>query len=393
MRVTFAAPKGTQPAEPPQAARRRDLVRRMSDLYTRWGYQPVDLPALEIYDADHPKADQAFTLTDPAGGLLSLRSDFTPAVARYVAAQQAASGGPHAREPVRLQVSGSVWQAIHPDVGRTREFHQVGVELVGVSHERADAELVHLARETIRLTGLTPRVELGSPGLLTALMVEAGVPEDAREALAFAIDRKDVADVARQLRAAGVSGVAADGLLAMPDLYGPVEQLNDAERFATGDASRAQLRHLRGVIDAFDDASELLLDLGMARRHTYYTGVTFRAYTPDFGQPLLGGGRYDGALLPFAAGFSLSLERLERALGAPEAGPYVDGVVVNDAAAERLRAAGYRVARSIATEPAPLRAEAERLGAQWCVVNGNVEPLTAGVDVSAIVSIVQGNGA
>lgn len=363
----------------------------MSDLYTRWGYQPVDLPALESYDVNHPKADQAFTLTDPAGGLLSLRSDFTPAVARYVAAQQAAAGGPNRSEPVRLQVSGSIWQAIDPDVGRTREFHQVGVELVGVSHERADAELVHLARETIRLTGLTPRVELGSPGLLTALMVEAGVPEHAREALAFAIDRKDVADVAHQLQAAGIHGAAAEGLLVMPDLYGPVERLNDAERFVSGDASRAQLRHLRGVIDAFDDASELLLDLGMARRHTYYTGVTFRAYTPDFGQPLLGGGRYDGALLPYAAGFSLSLERLERALGAPEVVSYLDGVVAEDAVADRLRAAGYRVARSIATEPAPLRAEAERLGARWCVVSGNVEPLVADVDVAALEAIVQGD--
>ena len=360
----------------------------MSDLYTRWGYQPVDLPALEVYDATHPKAEQAFTLTDPTGGLLSLRSDFTPAVARYVAAHEFAAGA-----PVRLQVSGSVWQAIHPDVGRTREFHQVGVELVGVSHERADAELVYLARETVRLAGLTPRVELGSPGLLTALMHEAGVPHDRREALAFAIDRKDVSDVERQLAAAGIVGPTADALLAMPDLYGPVERIDEAERWAAGDASRAQLRHLRGVIDAFDDPSELLLDLGMARRHTYYTGITFRAYTPDFGQPLLGGGRYDGALLPYAAGFSLSLERLERALGAPVSEPVLDGLAVDDQVADRLRQAGFRVARSIATDLDGVRREAERLGAKWFAVGSEIHAIALDINVNAIEAAAQGRDA
>ena len=87
----------------------------------------------------------------------------------------------------------------------------------------------------------------------------------------------------------------------------------------------------------------------MARRLSYYTGVTFRAYTFDFGQSLLGGGRYDGALLPYAAGFAIGLERLLSAMSGTKggAGPFV--LSLDDDASRRLRAHGYRVERALVT--------------------------------------------
>src|SRR5690606_957415 len=174
----------------------------------------------------------------------------------------------------------------------------------GVSHARADAEIIHLARESDRAVGLVPRVEVGNPAFVRAAFEAAGVPPSHHDVLADAIDRKDRADIAVVLDALGVRGRAAEALLQAPDLYGGGEVLDDARRVAPSDAARAAIDRLEGVVAEFEDDSELQLDLGMARRLSYYTGVTFRAYTLDFGQPLLGGGRYDGALLPYAAGFS-----------------------------------------------------------------------------------------
>ncbi|MEX2502236.1 MAG: ATP phosphoribosyltransferase regulatory subunit, partial [Trueperaceae bacterium] len=279
---------------------------------------------------------------------------------------------------VRLQVAGPVWHATMPELARTREFTQIGVELIGVRHPRADAELIHLARESVRTVGLRPRVEIGSPGFVRALMDEAGVPETARADLADAIDRKDLTDVAERTSSAGARGAAADALLAVPDLYGGTEMLARAEAVATGEASRAALRYLSGVLDEFEDASELILDLGMARRLSYYTGVTFRAYTVDFGQPLLGGGRYDGALLPYAAGFALGLERLASAL--PEADPPGRPSVasLDDHAARLLRAAGIAVVRPFATDLDDARREARRDGTRWLVTPTGLEALEDG---------------
>ena len=97
---------------------------------------------------------------------------------------------------------------------------------------------------------------------------------------------------------------------------------------------------------------DLMIDLSIGRRLSYYTGLTFRAYTPDFGQPLLGGGRYDGALLPAAAGFTIGLERLvraaDRAADGEEPPPAV--LSLDDPAARVLRREGVRVVRGLTTE-------------------------------------------
>ena len=189
---------------------------------------------------------------------------------------------------------------------------------------------------------------------------------DRRDGLADAIDRKDRRDLADLLgrgapRPGGRAPPAA--LLHVPDLYGGREVLDHARAVAPWPDAQRELDRLAGVLAEFEDASELALDLAMARRLAYYTGVTFRAYTPDFGQPLLGGGRYDGALLPAAAGFSIGVERLLQATLAPSAAPEPAPRVLalDDPAARVLRHAGVRVVRALHTDVEQARSEARDL--------------------------------
>src|SRR5690625_6030982 len=128
-----------------------------------------------------------------------------------------------------------------------------------------------------------------------------------------------------------------DALLGVPDLFGGSEVLSRARQLAPWPETQTELDRTEAILDQFEDVSELLRELGMARRLSYYTSMTFRAYTPDFGQPLLGGGRYDGALLPAAAGFSLGLERLlSAALPAGDDGTPGRIVLSRDDVAARL---------------------------------------------------------
>ena len=123
--------------------------------------------------------------------------------------------------------------------------------------------------------------------------------------MADAIDRKDIRSVRELLEPYALATDLRNALLEVADLYGEVDVLDRARQLAPWAETQAELDDLTAVLAEFEDDSELLLDLGRARRLSYYTGVTFQAYTFDFGQPLLGGGRYDGALLPYAAGFTL----------------------------------------------------------------------------------------
>lgn len=392
-----APPDGTRFVTPESARLREAVTASLASLYDAWGYEPVEVPALERYDVTHPRAEQSFKLSDRDSGVLALRSDFTPALAQLVRAYHPAIADGE-RRALRYRYAGTVWHAIDPEFARTREFTQVGLELIGVSNARADAEVIHLARETVRAVGLVPRVELGNPGFVRALFDLAEVRTRDREALADAIDRKDRSDLRTLLAAAEVRGPAAEALLEATGLYGDAGVLREARRVAPWPETRAEIDRLEGVLDEFEDDSELLIDLGMARRLSYYTGVTFRAYTFDYGQPLLGGGRYDGALLPYAAGFSMGLERILGALpqvdtstadtpqidvsradapradapraetrdgGTPDSGARAATgglgarlLCSDDAVARRLREAGFRVLRATATDPSAVEDEA-----------------------------------
>ena len=362
-----APPDGTRFVAPSAARARSGVVTRLAALYDAWGYLPVEVPVLERYAPEHPRASQSFKLSDRDSGVLALRSDFTPAVARLVRSGlgELETAGADARAGLRLQYAGKVWHAIDPELARTREFTQIGLELVGVSNARADAELIHLARESVRTVGLSPRVEVGNPGFVRALFDEVAIPAAARADVADAIDRKDRTEVRSRARALGIAGAGADALEGVCDLYGDVSVLHEARRMAPWDGTSREIARLMDVIDQFEDASELLVDLGMARRLSYYTGVTFRAYTFDFGQPLLGGGRYDGALLPYAAGFSIGLERLMDAMPGPLPAVRATVVSLDDEGARRLRRAGVSVVRALSADADGARAEARELGALW----------------------------
>lgn len=366
---------GTRFTLPPLAEKRRKLLSQLRDLYADWGYRNVEVPALEVFDPAHPRVNQSFKLNDDGGRLLALRTDFTPALAGLVRFhhRQAAAGA----AALRLQYSGTVWHAIDPDFAHAREFTQVGIELIGVSNARADTELIHLARESVRVFGLAPRVEIGSPAFVRALFRLAEVPDDREDALASAIDRKDENALKELLGNLKLAPDLQRALSAVPDLYGGQEVLKEARRLAPWPETLKELERTENILEQFEDRSELLLELGMARRLSYYTGMTFRAYTPDFGQPLLGGGRYDGALLPAAAGFSLGLERLLSAALPGYAEPLPRAILSSDDVAARLlRRHGFTVVRALSADPAHLRAEAATAGAACLVHEGKVEAVT-----------------
>ena len=364
-----APPEGTRFALPNEAAARTQIIGKLQALFDSWGYALVDTPVLEHYDPAHPRAAQSFKLSDRDSGVLALRSDFTPAIAHLVRS--------HFDEdaPQRFQYCGKAWQAINPDFARTREFTQLGLELTGISNPRADAELIHLAREAVREVGLTPRVELGNPGFVRALFDLAEIPEEMQETLAETIDRKDVAGLEKMLDGYNLTADLKNALLGVADLYGDIVIVSEARRLAPWPETLQALDDLEAILAEFENLNELLLDFGRARRLSYYTGVTFQAYTFDFGQPLLGGGRYDGALLPYAAGFTIGLERLLLALPLQDdhAPPLV--LSLDDAGARHLRAAGYRVERGLSSNADEAKAYALARHIPYLLSSEGLEPL------------------
>ncbi|HEX7023076.1 MAG TPA: ATP phosphoribosyltransferase regulatory subunit, partial [Trueperaceae bacterium] len=130
--MTLTPPEGTYYSLPPASAQRLEVAARLRRLYDAWGYAPVDVPVLERYDPAHPAAERSFKLSDRGAEVLALRADFTPAIAGLVGLHYPEAAG-RAPVPKRFQYCGKLWQALDSDMARTREYTQVGLELVGVS--------------------------------------------------------------------------------------------------------------------------------------------------------------------------------------------------------------------------------------------------------------------
>ncbi|MFC4453307.1 ATP phosphoribosyltransferase regulatory subunit [Deinococcus sonorensis] len=345
---------------PPEWAWREHLRQRVAAQFSAWGYQGVELPALELQDHAHPQDTLAFKLIDRGGEVLALRSEFTTAVQRLAQARY-----PQGPFPLRLQYGGRLWlRGLNSELGRLREFTQLGVELIGVSTAQADAELMELALSTLASVGVNGQLEVGHPGFLDAILADAGLAGPVRDQLHRVIDRKSGPDLSALIQREGLSRELEQTLNTVLELYGGSEVLAEAGRLTLGRQAHAALQHLQQVAHLFGP-ERLLFDLGMSRRYGYYSGFTFRAYVEGSPRQVLGGGRYDAGLP--GAGFAIGLERLTE-VAAHSLPPEPEVVLALDLpGAEYARSGGLVAELAWTDDPAALGHYARQRGIRRAV--------------------------
>lgn len=365
--ASHAIPPGTRDVLPHEYAVREHLRAELSALLRTWGYQGVELPALEYAHRDHPLDASAFKLIDSGGEVLALRSEFTTPLGRLVQTHY-----PRGPFPLRLQYAGRLWLRTQTsELGRLREFTQVGAELIGVASVRSDAEMLALARSALHTVKVQADLEVGFPGFVDAVLEDAGLSGAARETLHSAIDRKSGADVDLLAGQHALPREVTHTLHRLLDLYGGPEVLDEASNMARGERARRAVAHLREVAQACP--FPLLFDLGVSRRYDYYTGLTFRAYKDGMNQPVLGGGRYALAGGVPGVGFAVGLERLSRAT-APGIPPQPERVLALDAAAaQAARSAGLIAELACTDDAGELRAYLAASGIRRCVQGADLQ--------------------
>ena len=125
---------------PGQMNARLRLISTIRSVYERYGFQPLDTPALEYrvtlmgYGEENTK--QIFDFRNPEDEHVALRFDLTVPLARVIAQY------PELPLPFRRYQVGPVWRADKPDPGRFREFTQFDIDSVGTSSLAADAEIL-----------------------------------------------------------------------------------------------------------------------------------------------------------------------------------------------------------------------------------------------------------
>lgn len=342
--VKPALPKGMRDLLPEGLRVRRWALEVLRETFERFGFEPLETPALEYAETLEGKYGEEerliYKFQDRGGRWLALRYDLTVPLCRVVAAH------PELPRPWRRYQIAPVWRAEKPQRGRFREFWQCDADIVGTASPLADAELLALTSEGLRGLGFRDfRIRVNDRGMLAALAAHVGLEGDAFVQMCRALDKWDKVGplgVAEEMQRRGIPSEVAQRVLELVEL--PLEEMARE----LGDAPLGRLRRVLELARELG-ATGLAFDPRLARGLDYYTGIIFEAGVEGGAGSVCGGGRYDGLLGLFgrgmpAAGVSFGLDRLLEAVEAPSLPPPAEVLV---ATFEGMEAEALRVARRL----------------------------------------------
>lgn len=310
--------RGAKDFLPLEAAKKRNIENTTVELFQSWGYEEVITPTFEYLEVIEAGAGEGmrrnlFLVPDRDGRLLALRPEMTIPLARVASTKLKESS-----MPLRLFYNANLFVHTETQVGRYKEFYQLGVELIGASGAQSDAEVIALAAETMQKQGIDFKIGLNHIGIFNSLIRHQDLPEDDVEEIKRLTLKKDLVELENLVNRLELGAESRKALINLPVLHGGTEVFEHL----------AGVRHIPGVNQAMNDLAEVyglladygiqdsvFIDLGVLRGFDYYTGIVFEGYSPRLGYPVLGGGRYDQLLEKFgmpcaATGFAIGIERL-----------------------------------------------------------------------------------
>lgn len=303
-----------------EAYNKRIMETNIANIFIKWGYQEVITPTYEFLDTFNIGTDkgmdaQSIKFFDRNNKTLVLRPDMTAPLARLVSTRLYQSSTPvH-----KLFYIANVFRHEQTQSGRQCEFYQAGVECFGISSPLADAEIIALAIESIKSTGLTQfTINLGHVDFINGLLSELDLDVLQRAEIQELINNKNAVGLSEILEQ---SSGCEEILLTLKNilfLKGDIQFLQNLRSKIKNTTSLAALDNLLAIyqlLTAYKLENYIVFDLGLARDMEYYSGMVFEGYTADLGYSLCGGGRYDRLMDSFglncsATGFALGIERI-----------------------------------------------------------------------------------
>jgi histidyl-tRNA synthetase len=306
MKTLVQSLKGTRDFYPEDMALRTwlyDKIRKVSESFGYQEYEGPFLESIELYAAKSGEElvkEQSFVFPDRGGDLITLRPELTPTLARMVAQRQK-----QLIYPLRWWSFGPFWRYERPQKGRSREFFQWNIDLIGVDTPEADAELIAIAVRFFQEVGLSPsqaQILVNNRRLMDAEFEKFGIPTDQRPEVLRLIDRRDKMKPDEWKSYAQEAGLdlrqfeALKGMLANDELW----------------KQSVGMKRLFLALEALGVSSYVRYAPHIVRGLDYYTSTVFEAWDVEGEfRAMFGGGRYDnlveavgGDPLP-ATGFAL----------------------------------------------------------------------------------------
>ncbi len=292
MKKTIQAVKGTREFYPEQMFLRNFIYEKVREASRLFGYQEWDGPFIEPIELYAAKSGeelvkkQSFTFEDRGGESVTLRPELTPSLARMIAAKQG-----ELNFPVRWWSFGPFWRYESPQRGRSREFFQWNIDMLGVDSPEADAELIAVGATFLRSVGLSPelaQILVNNRRLMESQFDALGIPAEKRLDVSNLVDRRTKMDSTKWEAYALEIGLSQKQLDGLKSLLGDFELWKQSE----------ELTRTFAALEALGVKEYVKFDPNIMRGLLYYTGTVFEAFdtSGSVKRAIFGGGRYDNLL-------------------------------------------------------------------------------------------------
>jgi histidyl-tRNA synthetase len=363
--------------------RHRHVAATGREIARRYGYGEIATPIFEftevfqrtLGETSDVVVKEMYTFEDRGGDRLTLRPENTAGVVRALI-----SGGLTQDLPQRLFYHGPMFRYERPQKGRQRQFHQIGVELIGAAEPMADVEVIALGAHALDELGILPatRLELNTLGDRESRQAYREVLVRYLDGHKERLSRDSLARLERNpLRILDSKDEGDRAVVAEAPLLH--EHLNEASR---GFFARVQ-EGLGALGVAFELSPRLVRGLD------YYTHTAFEFTTTALGSQgaVIAGGRYDGLMREMGGpdvpgvGWAGGVERLAMLLAETPPQPRPVAIVPIGPEAEteawrlaqELRRAGVAVDLAFKGRPGQRMKRADRVGARFAVSLGTDE--------------------
>jgi histidyl-tRNA synthetase len=329
--------RGTHDLLPADAVRHRAVVESAREVALRYGYSEMATPIFEfsdvfrrsLGDTSDVVTKEMYTFTDKGGEEVTLRPEGTAGVARAVI-----SNGLVQDLPLKFFYAGPMFRYERPQKGRLRQFHQIGIELIGVAQPLADIEVIACGAAILRELGVLDRAVL-----------EINTLGDAESRRAY---RDVLVDYLRQFW----NELSEDSRLRLE--RNPLRVLDSkdegdrriiAEAPLYSDYLTTAAREFFAEVTAGLDALGIRYQINprLVRGLDYYGHTAFEITAEELGaqKTIMAGGRYDGLIAEMGGpptpgiGWAGGIERIGTLIAEPPPSPRPIAVVPIGTAAER----------------------------------------------------------
>ncbi len=330
MAIELRSLKGTGDFMPQEQRVRQEIIRKLQNVFEKYGYQPVETPIICYFDVLASKyaggaeiLKEVYKLSDQGGRELGLRYDLTVPFARVIGMN------PEIRMPFKRYEIGKVYRDGPVKTGRNREFIQCDVDMAGVKSVMAEAELMMMAVEVYKMLGLDIYIAYNNRKLLSGIIESVGIEEALVSEVILCIDK---------LEKIGCDGVEAE-LLQLGTAGSKINMLLNymsmqPAALAAAFTSKQRNERIEQGIKELNELDSFIEDLGiknvlrfapsLARGLEIYTGTVWEVFLADgsITSSVGAGGRYDKIIGAFidngvdypAVGMTFGLDVIYEAL-------------------------------------------------------------------------------